>query len=224
MAALVLPVKGHLVNDEGQSEYRVAGALAPTTSALSQVVLYSHKGSDLQQLKAHMLLWERRPVPMYSFHSFPDVVEGPRLLRDLVHRSEGVAPETDDEHRALQVYADAGLVQRIHGSWELTMKGRRAVCPEWVLHCPAPVAEIRPNIALQNRTTWELLCLLDEDGWATAPLPRSKKKTGSFIRVHSWAGQVVVQALHHLCGDPNIDSLLVVLAAGRGACHCLRVF
>ena len=184
---LVHPVR----SSEGASRYRIAAA--PDTSStgsadyLNHLVLYSQEGADVEFLKAHMMVWERHPEPLYSFPDELGVAEGELVqihsehldcaICRLVHAPagvEGITAASNDENMALHHLWAAGVADHSNGRWVLSQKGPRSIRPEWLLHNPVPVAHIRPDLSLEQRTTWELLCLLQEDGWTSMDLPRKR--------------------------------------------------
>ena len=79
--------------------------------------------------------------------------------------------ELDDTLRQLQLQ---GLVKSLEAdpsnvarrSWQITAAGAGAMRCGIVLHSPRKAVEPRPGLSVGDMTCWELVCKLQDDGWA----------------------------------------------------------
>ncbi len=60
-------------------------------------------------------------------------------------------------------------------TWQFTHSGLQRVQPFRPAVAPERVLEVRANVALQDRTNWELLAMLVDDGWDMHPAPKFTK-------------------------------------------------
>ncbi len=99
-----------------------------------------------------------------------DAIPGPsclyKLLGDNVSRFK----------RHLETFVKAQLVRRVGGGeyYQMTPRGlnalrSRVVCDEFI-----PCLNVRPGVALEDQTIWELMLQLGGQGWQAEIMPRGK--------------------------------------------------
>ena len=78
----------------------------------------------------------------------------------------------------LDVYINLGLVQVFESNeYQITMAGYNHLTSFRVIDKLQPVLALRQDLALKDRTVWELIRLVELDGWCILPwVPRSKVK------------------------------------------------
>ena len=139
---------------------------------------------DIEIVRTDAMMWESAGL-LYGFKGFRFNGSGYHVSSTLEKvirchydgRNKG-ALETDlndDEHQLLDAFYAAGLVHSVDCSGEpvcsLTDAGRQTLCFVHHLASPSPCLDIRPDVALEDRTTYELLLLLRDEGWQWARLP-----------------------------------------------------
>ena len=78
--------------------------------------------------------------------------------------------------RSLQRLQALGFVQFAHieqgrSGWQLTADGMRRISLEKKLAASSPALAPRLAMAVDEMTTWDLLCLLDSQGWTLEKAP-----------------------------------------------------
>ena len=94
-------------------------------------------------------------------------------------------------------------------SWLLLEAGARRIKTGYRAKQPTPALTVRKDLALADRTTWELIADLDEAGWTH--VVKNKDKDDPYV-----PGQIVV----HWSGSVSLEMILCV----SGICWlCYRV-
>ena len=110
----------------------------------------------------------------------------PALLEDLLANHSCDGYELDDrrseaEHwrPCLLAMESAGLVQKLSedsrfSKWLLLDAGDKAIKAGYIIRQPAQALQIRDGVDLRDRTQWELIALLDREGWTHMVKSKSK--------------------------------------------------
>ena len=64
--------------------------------------------------------------------------------------------------------------------WRLTSEGMLNIAYSWVLNASYRVLDVRADLALEERTQWELMLMLEERGWEWQPLTGKRRRSSAF--------------------------------------------
>jgi hypothetical protein len=100
-----------------------------------------------------------------------------------------VAQATARESAVLTRFSQEGLVSQqggsVGGPWFFTALGISRVVRSSQMSAPKPVFEVRPLLAVADLTCYELLVMLDKDGWVwkpwVPPKARRKREENAFL-------------------------------------------
>ena len=92
---------------------------------------------------------------------------------------------SDNQKRILHALSDSGFAEsepQDGGAclWRLTSEGMLKIAYSWVLNASYRVLDVRADLALEERTQWELMLMLEERGWEWQPLTGKRRRSSAF--------------------------------------------
>ena len=159
--------------------------------------------------------WHGRGALQYTFQDVKtDATCGSEALHRMI--AADAFPNMDkyltigaaDEHLCVyKQWEHAGLVSMRSGGDDLatfavafTSGGAAQLSACYFLRRPEPAIRVRPAICLQDRTSYELIKMLDTDGWSWARLPSSAKQRSTLMYLpdgeKTWYSQSTYVAEH----------------------------
>lgn len=158
---------------------------------------------DLATLRARGRRWDTAPTPGYGFDGLDDIVAAhpddglkAKIVSDIVQKlmNASALPGTDqhadlgdtcDEARCLIEHMHTRGLMNIHAEGlrllaQLSEQGLqrlvlfRRICLDHSL----PLCDVRELVQLEDKSTFELMCMVAQDGWSWAP--RRSSRDGAF--------------------------------------------
>ena len=119
-------------------------------------------------------------LPAGSAKVLPALLEG--VLAEhtpLGFELDGRRSEAESWKQCLAAMENAGLVKKTHedkrfSQWCLQEEGARVIKAGYRVKCPQQALQIRSGAELTDRSPWELISLLDKDGWTHMVKARGK--------------------------------------------------
>ena len=178
----------------GDSEY---GQMVSPSSAL--VIADLTRGTDLQALRARAKVWAEAPEPCYSVEGLLPALRPSqhrvvtRVVKALfqqqatpAHSGALTLPAQHEHSELLHSMARLDLVQAenlgSHCRWRFTQHGVRSVQACSALATSTPMCDLRPDLTLLQRTSYELQLLLQDQGWEWRLLPGPRSRARRNIR------------------------------------------
>lgn len=90
---------------------------------------------------------------------------------------DGYVAPVDQEEELAKLFSSGFVIRSDAERWFSTQAGRRCAVEVAVCNDPKPMFSVNPLLALEDRSSYELLCLLGQQGWKWKPLvPASTRK------------------------------------------------
>ena len=166
------------------SDTRVAvAALRPSSIARGKIRVLTRLGdlSDPENLQAPVLAWSAASRTCYVLASMCTDIDASDVVTAMY--TSGVRPgrgkyllSGDDaaegpKRDTLDRLEGLGFVQLLASrpgcsEWQLTKQGMQELVPARHLQNPVPAIRVRSSIPLEDKTSYEMLCALEDRGWA----------------------------------------------------------
>ena len=185
--SLAITLHRTVLHDEvsGQS------SVGPSSSvgANNPVAIMDLCNASLPDIREHLKHWSVDKRSSYHIEGLQHVPQITNAIERLIHsgafpqteRSYIVAKTDQAQSSLMKSLEGLGLVFRYHEhedrvQWQFTVLGAGKLSMAHSICKPVALCAPRGNIAIENATSWELMCWLRQKDWTWERLPRTQKK------------------------------------------------